>query len=242
MTQLLTVNNLSVNYGAIKAVQGVSLSVNRGEIVTLIGANGAGKSTILRTIAGLEKVASGLITFENQGFNRMPSDKRVQNGVVLVPEGRRVFPGMTVQENLQLGAFSVKDKHQVHAAFDTVYEQFPILKARLNQDAATLSGGEQQMLAIGRALMANPKMILLDEPSMGLAPLYIQKIFDIIENIRNRGVTVLVIEQNAAQALRIADRGYVIESGKIIATDTGEALLVSDDVKRAYLGSDVLIK
>ncbi len=236
MTQLLTVNNLSVNYGAIKAVQGVSLSVNRGEIVTLIGANGAGKSTILRTIAGLEKVASGLITFENQGFNRMPSDKRVQNGVVLVPEGRRVFPGMTVQENLQLGAFSVKDKHQVHAAFDTVYEQFPILKARLNQDAATLSGGEQQML------MANPKMILLDEPSMGLAPLYIQKIFDIIENIRNRGVTVLVIEQNAAQALRIADRGYVIESGKIIATDTGEALLVSDDVKRAYLGSDVLIK
>lgn len=242
MTQLLTVNNLSVNYGAIKAVQGVSLSVNRGEIVTLIGANGAGKSTILRTIAGLEKVASGLITFENQGFNRMPSDKRVQNGVVLVPEGRRVFPGMTVQENLQLGAFSVKDKRQVHAAFDTVYEQFPILKARLNQDAATLSGGEQQMLAIGRALMANPKMILLDEPSMGLAPLYIQKIFDIIENIRNRGVTVLVIEQNAAQALRIADRGYVIESGKIIATDTGEALLVSDDVKRAYLGSDVLIK
>ncbi|KAA8325505.1 MULTISPECIES: ABC transporter ATP-binding protein [Leuconostoc] len=234
--ELLKVDNLSVNYGAIKAVRGVSFSVNSGEIVTLIGANGAGKSTILRTISGLEKVADGIISFEHQILNRMPSERRVRSGIVHVPEGRRVFPGMSVQENLQLGAFTISGKSQNNAAYEAVYEHFPILKDRRNQDAATLSGGEQQMLAIGRALMAKPKIILLDEPSMGLAPLYIQKIFDIIQNIRDTGVTVLVIEQNANQALKIADRGYVIEGGKITATGTGEELLASADVRQAYLG------
>ena len=234
--ELLKVDNLSVNYGAIKAVRGVSFSVNSGEIVTLIGANGAGKSTILRTISGLEKVADGIISFEHQILNRMPSERRVRSGIVHVPEGRRVFPGMSVQENLQLGAFTISGKSQNNAAYEAVYEHFPILKDRRNQDAATLSGGEQQMLAIGRALMAKPKIILLDEPSMGLAPLYIQKIFDIIQNIRDTGVTVLVIEQNATQALKIADRGYVIEGGKITATGTGEELLASADVRQAYLG------
>ncbi|AFT81962.1 ABC transporter ATP-binding protein - branched chain amino acidtransport [Leuconostoc carnosum JB16] len=233
---MLKVDNLSVNYGAIKAVRGVSFSVNSGEIVTLIGANGAGKSTILRTISGLEKVADGIISFEHQILNRMPSERRVRSGIVHVPEGRRVFPGMSVQENLQLGAFTISGKSQNNAAYEAVYEHFPILKDRRNQDAATLSGGEQQMLAIGRALMAKPKIILLDEPSMGLAPLYIQKIFDIIQNIRDTGVTVLVIEQNANQALKIADRGYVIEGGKITATGTGEELLASADVRQAYLG------
>ncbi|KAA8359727.1 ABC transporter ATP-binding protein [Leuconostoc carnosum] len=234
--ELLKVDNLSVNYGAIKAVRGVSFSVNSGEIVTLIGANGAGKSTILRTISGLEKVADGIISFEHQILNRMPSERRVRSGIVHVPEGRRVFPGMSVQENLQLGAFTISGKSQNNAAYEAVYEHFPILKDRRNQDAATLSGGEQQMLAIGRALTAKPKIILLDEPSMGLAPLYIQKIFDIIQNIRDTGVTVLVIEQNANQALKIADRGYVIEGGKITATGTGEELLASADVRQAYLG------
>lgn len=233
---LLKIANLSVNYGAIKAVRGVDFYVERGEIVTLIGANGAGKSTILRTISGLEKVADGTIFFNNQIVNHMPAEKRVRRGIVQVPEGRRVFPGMTVQENLQLGAFIVSSKDQNNSGYDAVYEQFPILKDRRNQDAATLSGGEQQMLAIGRALMAQPKMILLDEPSMGLAPLYIQKIFDIIQKIRDTGVTVLLIEQNANQALKIADRGYVLEGGQIIATGTGNELLVSNDVREAYLG------
>ncbi|WP_294976228.1 ABC transporter ATP-binding protein [uncultured Leuconostoc sp.] len=233
---LLKIANLSVNYGAIKAVRGIDFVVNRGEIVTLIGANGAGKSTILRTISGLEKVTDGTVIFNNQIVNHMPSEKRVRQGIVQVPEGRRVFPGMTVQENLQLGAFTVSNKSQNNSGYDTVYQQFPILKDRRNQDAATLSGGEQQMLAIGRALMAQPKMILLDEPSMGLAPLYIQKIFDIIQKIRDTGVTVLLIEQNANQALKIADRGYVLEGGKIIATGTGDELLASSDVREAYLG------
>ncbi|MGY3742519.1 ABC transporter ATP-binding protein [Leuconostoc inhae] len=233
---LLKIANLSVNYGAIKAVRGIDFVVNRGEIVTLIGANGAGKSTILRTISGLEKVTDGTVIFNNQIVNHMPSEKRVRHGIVQVPEGRRVFPGMTVQENLQLGAFTVSNKSQNNSGYDTVYQQFPILKDRRNQDAATLSGGEQQMLAIGRALMAQPKMILLDEPSMGLAPLYIQKIFDIIQKIRDTGVTVLLIEQNANQALKIADRGYVLEGGKIIATGTGDELLSSSDVREAYLG------
>jgi len=233
---ILQVENLSVNYGAIKAVQNVSFSVNPGEIVTLIGANGAGKSTILRTISGLEKPVTGNMSFEKQSINHMSSEKRVSSGIVHVPEGRRVFPGMTVQENLQLGAFTVANKNQHKVAYNNVYEQFPILKTRRHQDAATLSGGEQQMLAIGRALMANPKIILLDEPSMGLAPLYIKKIFAIIQQIRDTGVTVLVIEQNANQALKIADRGYVIESGQIIATGTGAELLSSDEVRASYLG------
>lgn len=234
--RILQVTDLSVYYGAIKAVQQVNFVVNRGEIVTLIGANGAGKSTILRGISGLEKPVAGQMMFNNQDLNGLSSESRVQQGIVQVPEGRHVFPGMSVLENLRLGAYTMHDKQQFSKTLAHVFDLFPILAERKTQDAATLSGGEQQMLAIGRALMAQPKMILLDEPSMGLAPLFIQKIFDIIQQIRESGVTVLVIEQNAHQALTIADRGYVLESGQIIATGTGAELLASSQVRAAYLG------
>lgn len=234
--RILQVTDLSVHYGAIKAVQQVNFVVNRGEIVTLIGANGAGKSTILRGISGLEKPVAGQMMFNNQDLNGLSSESRVQQGIVQVPEGRHVFPGMSVLENLRLGAYTMHDKQQFSKTLAHVFDLFPILSERKAQDAATLSGGEQQMLAIGRALMAQPKMILLDEPSMGLAPLFIQKIFDIIQQIRESGVTVLVIEQNAHQALTIADRGYVLESGQIIATGTGAELLASSQVRAAYLG------
>lgn len=234
--RILQVTDLSVHYGAIKAVQQVNFVVNRGEIVTLIGANGAGKSTILRGISGLEKPVAGQMMFNNQDLNGLSSESRVQQGIVQVPEGRHVFPGMSVLENLRLGAYTMHDKQQFSKTLAHVFDLFPILAERKTQDAATLSGGEQQMLAIGRALMAQPKMILLDEPSMGLAPLFIQKIFDIIQQIRESGVTVLVIEQNAHQALTIADRGYVLESGQIIATGIGAELLASSQVRAAYLG------
>lgn len=234
--RILQVTDLSVHYGAIKAVQQVNFVVNRGEIVTLIGANGAGKSTILRGISALEKPVAGQMMFNNQDLNGLSSESRVQQGIVQVPEGRHVFPGMSVLENLRLGAYTMHDKQQFSKTMAHVFDLFPILAERKTQDAATLSGGEQQMLAIGRALMAQPQMILLDEPSMGLAPLFIQKIFDIIQQIRESGVTVLVIEQNAQQALTIADRGYVLESGQIIATGTGAELLASSQVRAAYLG------
>ncbi|WP_273713392.1 ABC transporter ATP-binding protein [Leuconostoc mesenteroides] len=236
MSALLTVENLNVSYGAIKAVQDVNFVVNNNEIVSLIGANGAGKTTILRTISGLEKPTKGRILFENQNILTMNSERIVSSGVAQVPEGRRVFSGMTVQENLQLGAFTRGKGINLKDEYALIYDQFPILKERRNQDAATLSGGEQQMLAMGRALMAKPKLLLLDEPSMGLAPLFIEKVFDIIKNVNAQGMTVLVIEQNANQALKIADRGYVLESGKITMTDTGAELLASDDVRKAYLG------
>ncbi|WP_349515895.1 ABC transporter ATP-binding protein [Leuconostoc suionicum] len=236
MSALLTVENLNVSYGAIKAVQDVNFVVNNNEIVSLIGANGAGKTTILRTISGLEKPTKGRILFENQNLLTMNSERIVSSGVAQVPEGRRVFSGMTVQENLQLGAFTRSKGINLKDEYALIYDQFPILKERRNQDAATLSGGEQQMLAMGRALMAQPKLLLLDEPSMGLAPLFIEKIFDIIKNVNAQGMTVLVIEQNANQALKIADRGYVLESGKITMTGTGTELLASDDVRKAYLG------
>lgn len=234
--QILQVTDLSIYYGAIKAVQQVNFVVNRGEIVTLIGANGAGKSTILRGISGLEKPVAGHMTFNHQDLRNLSSERRVRQGIVQVPEGRHVFPGMSVFENLRLGAYTVHNKQQLKATLAYVFDLFPILAERKTQDAATLSGGEQQMLAIGRALMAQPKMILLDEPSMGLAPLFIQKIFDIIQQIRESGVTVLVIEQNANQALKIADRGYVLESGQVTATGTGAELLASSAVRAAYLG------
>lgn len=221
MSALLTVENLNVSYGAIKAVQDVNFVVNNNEIVSLIGANGAGKTTILRTISGLEKPTKGRILFENQNILTMNSERIVSSGVAQVPEGRRVFSGMTVQENLQLGAFTRGKGINLKDEYTLIYDQFPILKERRNQDAATLSGGEQQMLAMGRALMAKPKLLLLDEPSMGLAPLFIEKVFDIIKNVNAQGMTVLVIEQNANQALKIADRGYVLESGKITMTGTG---------------------
>ncbi|MBD9363958.1 ABC transporter ATP-binding protein [Leuconostoc mesenteroides] len=236
MSALLTVENLNVSYGAIKAVQDVNFVVNNNEIVSLIGANGAGKTTILRTISGLEKPTKGRILFENQNILTMNSERIVSSGVAQVPEGRRVFSGMTVQENLQLGAFTRGKGINLKDEYALIYDQFPILKERRNQDAATLSGGEQQMLAMGRALMAKPKLLLLDEPSMGLAPLFIEKVFDIIKNVNAQGMTALVIEQNANQALKIADRGYVLESGKITMTGTGAELLASDDVRKAYLG------
>ena len=234
--QILQVTNLSIHYGPIKAVQQVNFVVNRGEIVTLIGANGAGKSTILRGISGLEKPVAGQMLFNSQDLKGLSSETRVRQGIVQVPEGRHVFPGMSVLENLRLGAYTVHNKQRLTTTLAHVFTLFPILAERKNQDAATLSGGEQQMLAIGRALMAQPKIILLDEPSMGLAPLYIQKIFAIIQQIRQTGVTVLVIEQNAHQALKIADRGYVLESGQVMATGTGAELLASSDVRAAYLG------
>lgn len=233
---MLKVENLSVQYGMIQAVKEVSFSVNEGEIVTLIGANGAGKSTILRTISGLVRPSSGTITYLDQDLVKTPSQKIVKQGLVQVPEGRHVFKGLTVQENLDLGSFTRKDRENFAADLDIVFERFPILAERKNQDAATLSGGEQQMLAMGRALMAKPKLLLLDEPSMGLAPIFIKEIFRIIQDIQKQGTTILLIEQNAKVALEIADRGYVLETGKVVLQDTGKNLLQSDEVQKAYLG------
>ncbi|UNL43595.1 ABC transporter ATP-binding protein [Ligilactobacillus agilis] len=233
---MLTVNNLHVNYGAITAVKGVSFTINQGEIVTLIGANGAGKSTILKTLSGLLKPSQGTITYQGQELSKLSAPKIVAQGISQVPEGRHVFPEMTVKENLQMGAYLRKDSSAIAADFQRVYRLFPILAERQDQDAATLSGGEQQMLVMGRALMARPKLILLDEPSMGLAPIYIQKIFTIIEEIKKQGTTILLIEQNANQALKIANRAYVLATGTIKLSGTGAELLTDQAVKQAYLG------
>ena len=233
---MLTVNNLHVNYGAITAVKGVSFTINQGEIVTLIGANGAGKSTILKTLSGLLKPSQGTITYQGQELSKLSAPKIVAQGISQVPEGRHVFPEMTVKENLQMGAYLRKDSNAIAADFQRVYRLFPILAERQDQDAATLSGGEQQMLVMGRALMARPKLILLDEPSMSLAPIYIQKIFTIIEEIKKQGTTILLIEQNATQALKIADRAYVLATGTIKLSGTGTELLTDQAVKQAYLG------
>lgn len=233
---MLKVTNLSVNYGMIQAVKNISFEVNEGEIVTLIGANGAGKSTILRTISGLVRSGSGEMTYRGKDITKVAPQKIVEQGLIQVPEGRHVFKGLTVQENLDLGGFTRKDKENINADLDHVFERFPILAERKKQDAATLSGGEQQMLAMGRALMSKPKLLLLDEPSMGLAPIFIKEIFRIIEDIKKQGTTILLIEQNANVALQVADRGYVLETGKIVLTDTGKNLLKSDAVQKAYLG------
>ena len=233
---MLNVENISVHYGMIQAVKGISFEVNEGEIVSLIGANGAGKTTILRTISGLVRPSKGTILFEGKNIEKETSPKIVASGLVQVPEGRHVFTGMTVMENLELGAFLYKDKKESQEILTTVFDRFPILKERKNQDAATLSGGEQQMLAMGRALMSRPKLLLLDEPSMGLAPIFIKEIFSIIEEIKNQGTTVLLIEQNAKMALGIADRGYVLETGKIVLEGSGPELLNSPDIQKAYLG------
>lgn len=233
---LLDVKNLSVHYGMIQAVKDVSFYVDPGEIVSLIGANGAGKTTILHTISGLIRPSAGEIDFNGDNITKDSPQKIVEKGLVQVPEGRHVFPGMSVKENLEMGAFVQKDKEAIKKNRKMVFERFPILKERLNQDAATLSGGEQQMLAMGRALMAQPKLLLLDEPSMGLAPIFIQEIFNIIQEIQRQGTTVLLIEQNAKMALSIADRGYVLETGRIILSGTGKELLASDAVQKAYLG------
>lgn len=233
---MLQVKDLSISYGAIQAVRHVDFEVKKGEIVTLIGANGAGKSTILKTISGIVKPQSGSIEYQNESLVGKKAPQIVAAGISQVPEGRHVFPAMTVMENLQLGPYLQKDRSQIEARLQEIYEMFPILKERQHQDAATLSGGEQQMLVMARAMMARPKLLLLDEPSMGLAPIYIQKVFDIIQKINAQGTTILLIEQNAHQALSIADRGYVIASGEIQLTGSGEKLLNDPQVKRAYLG------
>lgn len=233
---MLKVENLKVHYGVIEAIKDVSFFINEGEIVSLIGANGAGKTTILNTISGLKKQTSGSITYKDKPIQDLNTKTIVSQGISQVPEGRHVFSGMTVMENLDMGAFLRKDRQQIKQDIERVFKSFPILKERRNQDAATLSGGEQQMLAMGRALLSNPDLLLLDEPSMGLAPLFIKEIFHIIEEINARGTTVLLVEQNATVALSISDRGYVIETGNIVAEGTGEELLNSDEVQKAYLG------
>lgn len=233
---MLEIKDVSVRYGVIEAIKRVSFEVNEGEIVTLIGANGAGKTTILKTISGLLRSSNGSISFKGRDITKADARTIVKEGISHVPEGRHVFGGMSVKENLEMGAFLRKDKKAVQEDLDRVFRSFPVLKERLNQDAATLSGGEQQMLAMGRSLLSDPELILLDEPSMGLAPLFIQEIFDIIKEINQRGTTVLLVEQNANVALEIADRGYVFETGKIVATGTGKELLASDEVQKAYLG------
>ncbi|RDE18225.1 ATP-binding cassette domain-containing protein [Motiliproteus coralliicola] len=232
---MLKLENVSTHYGQIQALHDVSLEVNKGEIVTLIGANGAGKSTLMMTVCGDPRASGGKIFYEGEEITQRPTDKIMRNGLAVVPEGRRIFSGMTVEENLSMGGFFTPkadyDRNMAH-----VYELFPRLKEREFQRAGTMSGGEQQMLAIGRALMSNPRMLFLDEPSLGLAPIIIQQIFDIISMLRDDGVTIFLVEQNANQALRIADRGYVLENGRIVLQDTGEALLTNDEVRNAYLG------
>lgn len=233
---LLTIEDLKVSYGGIEALKGISFHVDAGEIVTLIGANGAGKSTTLRTIAGLVPASAGAIAYDGKQITGMDTQKIVERGVVLVPEGRRVFANLTVLENLRIGAYLRKDEAGVAEDIEHVYSLFPRLKERHWQMAGTLSGGEQQMLAVGRALMAKPRLIMMDEPSLGLAPLIVQDIFDIIGRINADGVTVLLIEQNANAALRIAHRGYVLETGHITMSGTGMELLENEEVKQAYLG------
>lgn len=233
---MLEVKNLSVHYGMIQAVRNVNFKVNEGEIVSLIGANGAGKSTILKTLSGLIHPSEGEIIYLGENIASTSAKKIVEKGLVQVPEGRHVFPGLTVKENLELGAFLRKDKEEIQKDMESVFERFPILKERKDQDAQTLSGGEQQMLAMGRALMSRPKLLLLDEPSMGLAPIFIREIFKIIQEIQKTGTTVLLIEQNAKMALSISNRAYVLETGSVVLSGTGQELLESDEIQKAYLG------
>lgn len=232
---MLKVNDINVYYGAIHAIKGVSFEVNDGEVVTLIGANGAGKSTTLNTVCGLLRSRTGSIEFLGQDLGAIPAHKIVEKGLAHVPEGRRVFLHMTVEENLEMGAYT-QARSTIAPNLDRVYEQFPRLKERRKQVAGTLSGGEQQMLAMGRGLMSNPKLLMLDEPSMGLAPILVEQIFDIIKQLHKAGTTILLVEQNARMALSVADRGYVLETGKIVATGTGDELLHDEAVKKAYLG------
>ena len=233
---MLEVKNLSVHYGMIQAVRNVDFTVNEGEIVSLIGANGAGKSTILKTLSGLIHPSEGEIVYLGENIASTSAKKIVEKGLVQVPEGRHVFPGLTVKENLELGAFLRKDKEGIQKDMEDVFERFPILKERKDQDAQTLSGGEQQMLVMGRALMSRPKLLLLDEPSMGLAPIFIREIFKIIQEIQKTGTTVLLIEQNAKMALSISNRAYVLETGSVVLSGTGQELLESDEIQKAYLG------
>ncbi|TNC27583.1 ABC transporter ATP-binding protein [Mumia zhuanghuii] len=233
---LLEIKDVSVHYGRIQALHGISLTVNEGEIVTLIGANGAGKTTTMRALAGLLNLSSGSVMFEGEDISKLAGHKRVVRGISLTPEGRGIFPAMTVRENLEMGTYALKRRTPVDESFDKVFDLFPRLKEREAQAGGTLSGGEQQMLAIGRALMGQPKVLLLDEPSMGLAPQFIRQIFSIISQVNEQGITVLLVEQNANQALGRADRAYVLETGRITRTGSGAELLADPAVKEAYLG------
>lgn len=233
---MLEIRDLNVHYGVIHALKGISFNVGAGEIVTLIGANGAGKTTALHTISGIKKATSGSVSLEGTDITNMSAQDRVKRGVIQVPEGRRIFSNLTVLENLELGAFLRRDKVGIASDLQGVYEHFPILCDRKKQIAGTLSGGEQQMLAIGRALMSKPKILFLDEPSMGLAPILVQEIFSIIKNINEAGTTILLVEQNARMALQIANRAYVIENGAIVLSGTGAELMESDQIRKAYLG------
>ena len=233
---MLTVTDLQVYYGVIQAIKGISFSVNQGEVIALIGANGAGKTTTLHTVTGLIQPKAGKIEFEGKDITKMPAHKIVSLGMAHVPEGRRIFQQLTVLDNLKLGAYTRKDKKKIADTLEMVYRRFPRLEERKKQIAGTLSGGEQQMLAIGRALMSEPKIIVMDEPSMGLSPLFVTEIFDIIREISQGGTTVLLVEQNAKKALSIADRAYVLETGKIVLSGNAQDLMNDDSVKRAYLG------
>ncbi|MBE5856369.1 MAG: ABC transporter ATP-binding protein [Lachnospiraceae bacterium] len=233
---MLEVRDLNVYYGMIQAIKGISFDVNKGEIIALIGANGAGKTTILHTISGLIAPKSGTITFEGKSIENCPAHKIVSMGMAHVPEGRRVFAELSVLQNLRLGAYTRKDKIEIEETLQNVYERFPRLEERKNQMAGTLSGGEQQMLAMGRALMSHPSLIIMDEPSMGLSPIFVNEIFDIIKEVSNSGTTVLLVEQNAKKALSIADRAYVLETGRIVLDGDAKDLLNNDSIKKAYLG------
>jgi len=233
---LLEVENLNVYYGAIYALKGISFHVDKGEIVALIGANGAGKSTTLNTVSGLLRPRVGTVTFENEDITQTASDQIVQKGIVQVPEGRKIFATLTVLENLEMGAYTRRDKTEIHKATENVFQRFPRLAERQSQLGGTLSGGEQQMLAIARGLMSQPRVMLLDEPSMGLAPLLVEQIFSIIQDINKQGVSILLVEQNAQMALSIADRAYVLETGIVVMEGTGQELLHNDMVIEAYLG------
>jgi branched-chain amino acid transport system ATP-binding protein len=235
---LLKLESVHVTYGRVEVVKGISLEVREKEIVTLIGANGAGKTTTLKTISGIHPPAGGTVEFQGRKISGLPPHKIVEMGVSQAPEGRQIFPGMSIIENLSMGAYARRDRKGIAEDYERVFSLFPILSARKTQPGGTLSGGEQQMLAIGRALMARPKVLLLDEPSMGLAPMLVQQIFSIIEEINQQGTTILLVEQNAQQALGRAHRGYVLESGEVVLTDTAGNLLNNDQVRKAYLGEE----
>jgi branched-chain amino acid transport system ATP-binding protein len=235
---LLELQDVHVRYGGIEAVKGITFEVGEGELVTLIGGNGAGKTTTLKTISGLKRPSEGTILFDGRPLESTPAHEIVDLGVCQSPEGRRIFPRMTVHENLEMGAYGRRDHGSVRDDYERVYTLFPVLRERQKQKGGTLSGGEQQMLAIGRALMGRPRLLMLDEPSMGLAPLVVEKIFGLLREIHDQGTTILLVEQNAQAALRLADRGYVIESGEIVLTDDARALLGNEQVRKAYLGEE----
>ena len=233
---MLEIKDLEVFYGMIQAIKGVSFEVNEGEVIALIGANGAGKTTILHTITGLLEAKRGTVTFDGKDITKIPAHRIVSMGMAHVPEGRRVFANLTVYQNLKMGAYTRKDKNEIEETLESVYKRFPRLKERHNQLSGTLSGGEQQMLAMGRALMSHPRILLMDEPSMGLSPIFVNEIFEIIKEVSAGGTTVLLVEQNAKKALSISDRGYVLETGKIVLEGESEELLNNDSIKKAYLG------